>query len=138
MRIFLKWAILCSLVAPALLLAVPPGTLEDITERIRFPGRFCEAGQSCASAPITVNTGVPLSGADVYGKYCFACHATGISEAPKLGDVKAWDSRRAKGIDVLYATTINGLGLMPAKGTCISCSDGELQAAVDYMLSESQ
>ena len=41
----------------------------------------------------------------------------------------------AKGIDVLYESTYNGLnGVMPARGTCMDCSDEELQATVDYMV----
>lgn len=134
----LKWVILCSLALPALLLAVPPGTVEDITERIRFPGRLCEAGQSCAAAPVVTNTGGPLSGTEVYNRFCFACHATGVSQAPRLGDSAAWQLRLDKGINTLYAATISGLGLMPPKGTCISCSEEELRAAVDYMLGESR
>ena len=36
-------------------------------------------------------------------------------------------------MDVLWESTVNGLGMMPAKGTCMNCSDDELQAAVDYV-----
>ena len=40
-----------------------------------------------------------------------------------LGGRDAWQERRAQGLDKLYATTINGLGVMPARGTCNNCSD---------------
>jgi cytochrome c5 len=63
-----------------------------------------------------------------------ACHAVGVANAPKLGDVAAWTDRIAKGMDVLMASTVNGINAMPAKGTCMSCSDADLQAAVEYMV----
>jgi cytochrome c5 len=43
-----------------------------------------------------------------------------------------------KGMDELMNSTINGIGMMPAKGTCMNCSDDDLQAAVDYMVESSQ
>ena len=41
-------------------------------------------------------------------------------------------------MDVLWESTLNGIGMMPAKGTCMNCSDEELQAAVDYIIDSSQ
>ena len=67
-------------------------------------------------------------------QFCFACHATGVSDAPLLGDVAQWEPRIAKGMDVLMDSTLNGLNAMPARGTCVNCSDEELQAAVEHML----
>jgi cytochrome c5 len=32
----------------------------------------------------------------------------------------------------------NDIGMMPAKGLCMSCSDDEVMAAVDYMLENSK
>ena len=79
-----------------------------------------------------------MSGEQVYSTFCFACHTTGVSGAPLLGDAAAWEPRLAKGMDVLMANTVNGINVMPAKGTCMACSDAELQAAVDYMLDASR
>ena len=31
-------------------------------------------------------------------------------------------------------STLNGINAMPARGTCMSCSDEDLGAAVTYML----
>ena len=53
-------------------------------------------------------------------------------------DTEAWAPRIAKGMDTLMASTLNGLGMMPAKGTCMNCSDDELQAAVDYIVETAQ
>ncbi|MFT5928994.1 MAG: cytochrome c5, partial [Candidatus Azotimanducaceae bacterium] len=70
---------------------------------------------------------------------CATCHAIGIAGAPKLGDVIAWEPRLAKGMDVLYASGINGLApAMPAKGMCFTCSDDDIKAIVDYMVAESK
>ena len=35
-------------------------------------------------------------------------------------------------------STINGINAMPAKGTCMSCSDDELADAVTYMIDAAQ
>ena len=117
--------------------AVPPGTDDDIRERLAPFGSLCRAGDECGSATAAVETG-PLSGEDVYNQFCFACHATGASDAPLFADTEAWAPRIAKGMDTLMASTLNGLGMMPAKGTCMNCSDDELQAAVDYIVETAQ
>ncbi len=115
--------------------AVPPGTTEEIAERIKPFGSVCRVGDDCGSATEVASSG-PLSGQAVYDQFCFACHLSGVGGAPLLGDAAQWEPRIAKGIDVLMASTINGLNAMPAKGTCMNCSDEELQAAVDYMLEQ--
>jgi len=80
----------------------------------------------------------PKSGEQVYTSSCLACHGTGVAGAPKLGDVAGWAPRIAAGMDSLLANVTNGLNAMPPKGLCMSCSDEELQAAVEYMVSKSQ
>ncbi len=118
--------------------AVPAGSVADIRERTRPFGKLCLEGHDCGGMEATApapTTG--LSGSDVYGKFCRTCHETGLNEAPKVGDAAAWEPRLSKGAEVLLQTTKTGLNLMPAKGLCMSCSDAELQAAIDYMLGES-
>ena len=73
-----------------------------------------------------------------YNQYCIACHASGVAGAPKTGDVAAWADRLTKGIETVYANAINGIGGMPAKGTCMDCSDDEIIATIDYMIENSQ
>ena len=63
---------------------------------------------------------------------------SGVGGAPKFGDVAAWAERAEKGMDTLMASTINGINTMPAKGTCMNCSDDELAAAVTYILDNAQ
>ena len=78
-----------------------------------------------------------LSGEQVYKKSCVNCHGTGVANAPKLGDAAAWAPRIAKGNDALYNSAKKGIPgtAMMAKGTCVACSDAELEAAVDFMVS---
>lgn len=89
-----------------------------------------------AAAPAAA-TG-PRSGEDVYTAHCAMCHATGAAGAPKFGDAAAWGPRVATGMDAMMNTAINGKGGMPARGLCATCSDEELQAAVEYMVDNSK
>lgn len=92
--------------------------------------------QTAAAAPFNVN------GQQVFQNTCVACHGAGIAGAPKLGDANQWARRVAKGLDILYASAINGLqgsaGVMPAKGGNQALSGAEVRAAVDYMVKQSK
>lgn len=78
------------------------------------------------------------TGEEVYKSKCFVCHASGIAGAPKLGDAAAWAPRIAKGADALLATATSGIAAMPPKGTCMDCTDAELAASIEHMISNSQ
>ena len=80
------------------------------------------------------------SGEQVYKKSCVTCHGTGIANAPKLGDAVAWKNRITKGNEALYNSAKKGVPgtAMMAKGTCGACSDDELEAAVDFMVTRSK
>jgi cytochrome c5 len=82
---------------------------------------------------ITSNTGQKI-----YDRYCVGCHGTGAGGAPKMGDANDWNPKIKKGLPLLYKNAIQGIGNMPPKGTCATCSDGEIQAAVDYIVKSSQ
>ena len=83
-----------------------------------------------------------VDGKAVYDSACFACHAAGIAGAPRFADTDAWAPRIAKGLDTLYANSINGYqgdaGVMPAKGGRTDLSDAQVRAAVDYMVAAAQ
>ncbi len=117
--------------------AIPPGTTDEISARLEPFGSVCRAGEDCATAVAVAASG-PLSGQQVYDQCGFACHMTGVGDAPLFGDVAAWEPRIAKGMDTLMASTLNGLGTMPPKGTCMNCSDDELSEAVTYMIEQAQ
>jgi len=82
-------------------------------------------------------------GFDVEATYmmsCFACHSTGAAGAPKVGpgNADAWAPRMEKGMEAVVTNAINGLNTMPPKGLCFTCSDADLAAIVEYMVSSSQ
>ena len=119
------------------------GTFEDETAaRLKKVGSVCVEGQDCGSAATGAATTAASTGGgveDVYSKSCATCHAAGIAGAPKLGDVAGWEPRLAKGMDVLYASAIDGLAPgMPAKGMCFTCSDDDLRELVDWMVDQSK
>lgn len=101
-------------------------------------GAAIAAPAPVAAAVSTPSTAAARSGDDVYNSSCVACHGTGAAGAPKLGDIAAWAPRIATGIDALLGSATNGKGAMPPKGTCASCSSGDLKAAVEYMAAKSQ
>ena len=100
--------------------------------------RSAEATQDVASA----TTNSDPDGEQIYATACMACHGAGIAGAPRTGDVGAWSERIAAGLDTLVSHAINGFqgtkGMMPAKGGNPSLSDAEVQAAVEYMVAQSQ
>ena len=119
----------------ALAQAVPFDTVADIAERTRPFGELCLQGEDCggqtaAPAPAAAEG---RSGEAVYAAHCHVCHATGLNDAPKLADAAAWATRLEKGAEALLRVTKEGLNTMPPMGTCMNCTDAELQAAIDYM-----
>lgn len=78
------------------------------------------------------------AGKKTFDEYCAGCHLTGAGGAPILGDQSQWTPRLKKGLNALYKNAINGIGGMPAKGTCSSCTTQEIQDAVQYIVSQSK
>lgn len=75
------------------------------------------------------------SGKDVYTKVCATCHANGLAGAPRYGNGGDWAPRVAGGTAGLYQSALKGTPKgMPAKGGHLTLPDGEVKAAVDYML----
>ncbi|MDF4603827.1 c-type cytochrome, partial [Vibrio parahaemolyticus] len=50
------------------------------------------------------------------------------------GNADDWAPRIAQGKDVLVKHALEGFNAMPAKGTCMDCSDDEIIAAIDHMI----
>ncbi|WP_167854788.1 c-type cytochrome [Mangrovimicrobium sediminis] len=73
---------------------------------------------------------------ELYSATCSVCHDTGVAGSPRLGVYSDWEARIAKGIEVLYANTINGFNAMPPMGLCLTCTDQQLKDLVDYMVLE--
>ncbi|EIK54808.1 cytochrome c5 [Stutzerimonas stutzeri TS44] len=113
-------------------------TDEAIAERLKPVGEVCVQGQECAAAgggAAAAAGSAARSGEEIYGKFCTACHGSGLLNAPKTGDSAAWSARAdAKGgVDGLLKSAISGLNAMPPKGTCSDCSDDELKGAIKHM-----
>lgn len=113
---------------------------EEIAARIAPVGKVCVAGEECevaSAAAVAANDG-PRSGEAVYNQFCTACHSVGVAGAPKLGNAGDWAPRVAKGFDSLMSNAINGINAMPPRGTCATCSDEEIQGAIEYMVDNSK
>lgn len=77
-------------------------------------------------------------GKQVYVKACIVCHQNGEMSAPIIGNGPSWYRRlKATGLTGLYRHAINGYNSMPLKGACVTCSDNDVIAAVDYILNHS-
>ncbi len=87
-----------------------------------------------ALAALAAAPAFAADGKAVYEKTCFACHATGVANAPKFGDKAAWAPRAATGKDALVKSVLGGKGAMPPKGGAGDLSEDDVKAAVDYLL----
>lgn len=77
-------------------------------------------------------------GKQVYVHACIICHQNGQMSAPQIGNAANWYMRlKASGLTGLYRHAVNGYNSMPVKGACVTCSDNDIDAAVDYILNES-
>jgi len=110
---------------------------QQIAERIAPAGHSVMEGQVVVASP-AMSSGAGRAGDDIYNTSCMACHNSGVAGAPMYGDVSAWATRLEQGIETVYANAINGIRAMPARGTCMTCSDDEVKSAIDYILDNSK
>jgi cytochrome c5 len=75
-------------------------------------------------------------GKEVYGNYCAGCHEPGASQAPAIRDRNAWSTRSPLWSAVLFEHAKSGYLEMPARGDHPELSDVAVDAAAEYMLSE--
>jgi|TARA_B100000700_G_C14677199_1_gene683626 cytochrome c5 len=101
---------------------------DAIKDRIKPVGAVHIAG-AAAAAPAGA-----LSGEDVYNKACVACHGAGVLGAPRLQNAADWKPRLEQGFDTVLSHAINGFNAMPPRGTCGTCSDDDIKAAIEYMI----
>jgi cytochrome c5 len=117
---------------------------EVILKNIAPVGQVNIAGESAAAEPAPADTGAavaaaePMSAEQIYQANCLACHSTGAAGAPKTGDAAAWATRIAAGMDTMVSNAINGLNAMPPRGLCMSCSDDDIRAVVEYIAEQSR
>jgi cytochrome c5 len=89
-------------------------------------------------APKAPAKAAAADGKKVYDSTCMACHATGLANAPKLGDKAAWAPHIRQGMDALLQSALKGKGAMPPKGGNASLSDADVRAAIEFMVSQAK
>ncbi len=93
----------------------------------------------CTSLIIAASgTATADDGSDTYKLVCSSCHESGVQNAPKLEDKVEWMSRIRKGMDTLYASTVNGKCEISVKVLRKDLSDEVIKDAVDYMISQAK
>ncbi|NHZ36747.1 c-type cytochrome [Massilia rubra] len=93
---------------------------------------------AAAPSPAAPSAAVLAAGEKIYTASCASCHAAAVMGAPKLGDKPSWTPRIAKGVDVLYASALNGFKMMPPRGGNAALKDEEIKSVVDFMVSKAQ
>jgi len=78
------------------------------------------------------------AGKAIYEQYCAGCHTMGGGGAPKLGDPGQWVALLKPGMPKVYDNAIQGIGGMPPRGNCDTCSDEQVKLAVDYLVEHSR
>ena len=105
----------------------------SVLERIKPVGEVrIDTSTQVASAEI-VETAV-RSGEEIYNSKCAGCHTSGVMGAPKFASLEDWAPRVGLGLEKLTLSAIAGKGGMPAKGTCMDCTDNDIKITVQYML----
>ena len=72
-------------------------------------------------------------GKSVFNHDCLTCHGNSIRDAPRVGDMHAWQPRLDQGLDVLIQHALQGHGRMPPKGGYTELTDHEVISAVAYI-----
>jgi len=105
----------------------------SVLERIKPVGEVrIDTSTQVASAEI-VETAV-RSGEEIYNSKCAGCHTSGVMGSPKFASLEDWAPRIDLGLEKLTLSAIAGKGGMPAKGTCMDCTDNDIKITVQYML----
>ena len=112
----------------------------EIEARIKPVGQVQIEGDASSAikpaadeAPAMPVVAVVMTGPEVYKKHCVVCHATGVAGAPLAHDEAIWGARKNTDIEIMLITAIKGEKAMPPKGTCMTCSNDELKAAIESM-----
>ena len=116
--------------------AADDAALARIEERIKPVGQVITDEKMLLAAVPAASARAPMSGAEIVTKVCGVCHASGVLNAPKIGDKAEWSKRKAAGMSALLASSLKGKNQMPARGGDASLSDDEVKAAVQEMLKQ--
>lgn len=75
-------------------------------------------------------------GEEIYNQACGSCHDEGLDGAPAIGDQQEWSERSPFWSAVLFEHSKDGYLAMPAKGNRPELTDQAIDAAGEYLLSE--
>lgn len=75
-------------------------------------------------------------GRDTYEQVCASCHDKSADGAPAIGDRESWSNRSPLWSAVLFEHAKDGFVDMPAKGGQSDLTERAVEAAGEYMLSE--
>ena len=127
--------------APAVSTAVQTGASESETPPAASDTAAASSADQTAAAASSAGQPAAATGAidvaageKVYQSACFACHMTGVAEAPKLDDPAAWEPRLGQGMAGLLRSVTDGKGAMPPKGGFAHLTEDELRNAIGFML----
>ena len=101
-----------------------------------LPGDEDPAAASADSEVVSWRERYLAIGHETYEWACAACHEEGKNGAPRKGDQTAWSDRSPLWSAVLLEHAKQGYLQMPAKGGHPYLSDRAVEAAGEYMLSE--
>lgn len=76
------------------------------------------------------------TGKKAYEQACASCHDEGLDGAPAIGDRETWSNRSPLWSAVLFEHSKTGYLKMPAQGDREDLTDKSVEAAGEYMLSE--
>ena len=88
------------------------------------------------SAPVVADE-KDVIGVQTYKAVCAVCHASGVANAPKLGDKNAWKPLIEEGQVILTAHGYVGVRAMPPKGGKPDLSVEQFADALNYMVNNS-
>ncbi len=116
----------------------PVSTIRALSTSTRGPHKPVGVVFAAFATAACVSTEVPhrrvASGEQIYLQVCVACHATGVENAPRLGDRAAWKPLIEEGQDTLTAHAWVGVRGMPARGGQPDLSLEEFGRATAYMV----
>jgi cytochrome c5 len=95
--------------------------------------RFCLAAIAWLAPAVAWSA----SGQEIYDAACKACHETGVSNAPRVGDKAGWAPLIKEGLTELTADAIKGKGAMPPKGGRPELTRNDISRAIVYMANRS-
>lgn len=116
--------------------AAPAAAATAAAPAAAAPAAAAPAAAPAAPAPAAPQQAAAVNpaGEKLYKSVCFACHATGVANAPKFGDKAAWAPYIKTGMDAMVKVAMQGKPPMPPKGGAANASEEDIRAAVQYMV----